>query len=298
MVKLILLPKFDQQCAKRIARDSVARGLLPMAGVVRAAMCQDGRMPGCRGTLEAESEYFSKLYNDWDYLNMPGTCVQRYAFSFGDPPDTLRGHLRELASTDIFYMTGFSPGHGMSPMLEAVFRDHDRFGLDESDGSSLVESLFRAIKTRVQYNQMLYIGTCGGAISAGQRYLPTRLPLFDFCMGVSLRYDFGKSPDNCDSGAISANTFIMTSGAAVAVHINSDTALASSFPSGKGAKWVDWRKGASARLQEAVQHIAAQNVSGPYYWPGVGTWWCRVTGVAVQFALAAAAPEAGSASAS
>ena len=153
MVKLIFLPKFEQQCARRIAHDSVAKGLLPMKPIVRIAICQDGRAPAGKSTLQFEAQYFQTLYNNWKYLCRPDITVQCYAFSFWDPPATLQQHLRELATTDIFFTTGFSPGRLMSEMLMAVFKNHAVIGNDERDQSCVVEHLFRAIKARVQYNQ-------------------------------------------------------------------------------------------------------------------------------------------------
>ena len=81
MVKLILLPKFDLQCAKRIARDTVAKRMLPikpLKGFVRIAICQDGRVR--RSDLQYEMEYFQALYKK--YLDQPDIQVFCYVFSF------------------------------------------------------------------------------------------------------------------------------------------------------------------------------------------------------------------------
>ena len=198
-----------------------------MKPIVRIAICQDGRAPAGTSTLQLEAQYFQTLYNDWKYLYRPDITVQCYAFSFGDPPATLQQHLRELATTDIFFMTGFSPGRLMSEMLMEVFKNHAVVGNDERDQSCVVENLFRAIKARVQYNQMVYMGTCGGACCAG-RWLWSRLnsgalgltlrefELFDFCMGVSLQYDACMPPASSDTRVIDCSIFQITGGAALA----------------------------------------------------------------------------------
>ena len=194
MVKLLFLPKFDQQCARRIAHDSVAKGLLPMQKKVRIAICQDGRLPGFKTALQCEAEYFQTMYQKWNYLDRPDITVECYAFSFSDPPATLQQHLTDLVTTDIFFMTGFTPGQYISDNLKDVFKNH---GKDERDRSCMVHKLIWAIQGRVQYNEMVYMGTCGGACCAGRRYWsrvhsgalgPTsrEFELFDFCMGVSL----------------------------------------------------------------------------------------------------------------
>jgi hypothetical protein len=151
-------------------------------------------------------------------------------------------HLQDIAKTDIFFMTGFSPGSfGIPPQLRLVFSNHARMGEGQGDMSSMMENLYRSIVARVQYNQMVYMGTCGGAMVADiwfwnirNQQFDDHMKLFDFCMGVSLRYDPCMSCYRCDaSKVIGHNTFYITSGAAVAVHIENDVAAASLFPCGK-----------------------------------------------------------------
>jgi len=293
MVKIIYLPKWEQQAARRIARDPVATALLPMKSVVRIAICQDGRIEACRSNLEFEASYFEKLY--WEYLYRTDIAIQCYEFSFGGDLPQL---LNELATTDIFLMTGFSPGQRMSETLLTAFRTHDgganavvgtvANGIDtkfDPLGIPLIDQVFRAVRDRVQYNDMAYMGVCGGAICAGHMYLePWRLgawrqlELFDFCMGVSLRYDSGMPPESCDPAVICARVFQMTSGAGLAVHIERDIARASSFPCGKNNSWVSWCRESTDRHQQIVEIIAREHASGPWYHPDVGYWRFRLNG--------------------
>ena len=97
----------------------------------------------------------------------------------------------------------------MADTLKNVFQNHARLGYDESNQSSDVENVFRAIVNRVQYNEMLYMGACGGAMCAGKSLLSweqdpseDEFDLFDFCMGASLRYDAGMHPDLCSTQVI------------------------------------------------------------------------------------------------
>ena len=283
----MLLPKFEQQCARRMAQDLVARGLLPMNPTVRIVLCQDGRQPATRTPLTHEASYFRELYSY--YLRRPDITVEIYSLSFGDPPETMQQNLRLIATTDIFYMTGFSRGQKMSQMLLEVFQNHARIGSCERDESNAVENLVRAIVARVQYNEMLFIGTCGGASCGGEFYwdrLPTGqlgqasrdLRLFDLCMGVSLHYDSGSPPSQCDTSVINYRTVQITSGAALALHIEGDIVLASSFPCGSKTHWVDWCAKASVLHQRVVEQIARDHFSGPWYHPCVGTWYLALNG--------------------
>ena len=65
-------------------------------------------------------------------------------------------------------MTGFTPGQTISEMLLNVFKSHAIHGNDEANDFGPLEDLFRCIKARVQYNHMVYMGTCGGACCAGK----------------------------------------------------------------------------------------------------------------------------------
>ena len=281
MVKLIAMPKLDHACVKRIAWDETCAGLLPKKPVVTIFICQDGRCPADRTSLQHEAQYFGSLYTDKNKLDMPNVNVICRPFSFYSSPDTLRNHLRELKTCDIFYMTGFSRGQSMPDELKAVFENHVRRGPDERDQSCDRENLVRAIVSRVQYNQMVYMGACGGAMCAG-KFLLWPLgrelgPLFDFCMGISIQYDAGLPPESCNTNVIDHKTFLITGGAGLAVHIEHDTVAASSFPSTSKTKWVEWCKMASSAHQTVVGAMAGA-CTGPWWCDEVGIWHFRLDG--------------------
>ena len=204
MVRLILVPKLDVPCLKRIAADEVCRNLLPEhQPVVRIFICQDGRSRSDRTPLQNEAAYFTMLYHDFNKLNRPNIELRFRELSFASSLNTLQEHLRELETCDIFFMTGFSVNQSMPSTLKNVFQNHAR--LEHGNQSSVVENVFRAIVSRVQYNEMLYMGACGGAMCAGKSLLHPSAPefgLFDFCMGVSIRYDAGMHPDSCNTQEI------------------------------------------------------------------------------------------------
>ena len=290
MVKLILMPKFEHQCARRIAYDDTCVALLPMQERVRIAICQDGRTKAYQTALQHEADYFNMLYQR--YLGKSNIRVECYSFSLAASPETLQEQMSALDTTDIFYMTGFSAGHNMSEVLRIGFANHTLQGGDEQDQSNLQASLLRKIKARVQYNQMVYMGTCGGACCAGKTYWcqsesgvlspgtsAAELTLFDFCMGVSLHYDVGTPPRMCDTEVIDCNTFQITGGAALAVHIEGEVARASSFMCGKNNSWWQWCETATARHKTVVEQIAMK-VSGPWYHPSVGVWCLSLNGSA------------------
>ena len=292
MVKLIFCPKFEQQCARRMADDPVCRRMLPMPplnGSVTVAICQDGRWPWHQSDLAHESDHFRNLYHNPHCLNRPDIRVHCYGVSFVDPPHIVQGHIQAMATTDIFFMTGFSPGAtGLSRQLQAVFDNHARMGEGQLDTSSMMENLYRCIVARCQYNQMVYMGTCGGAMVAGRWFwdrgrmaFDRRMRLFDLCMGVSIRYDSGLNGSLCNAHAvIDPNTFYMTSGAAGAVHIENDVVAASSFPCGKNNAWKTWADDATPLLQNAVRTISQHNVSGPWIFTGYPVWYLSVNGTA------------------
>ena len=84
-------------------------------------------------------------------------------------------------------------------------------------------------------------------------------------------------PAPCDTSVTDSSTFQITSGAALAAHIENEVALASSFPSVSKIKWNSWCKEASD-LHQRVIEVIAQHVSGPWYHPSVGIWLLALNG--------------------
>ena len=66
---------------------------------------------------------------------------------------------------------------------------------------------------------------------------------------------------------VDADTFQITGGAALAVHIEKDIASASSFPCAGKNKWYPWCEQATASHQAVVTELAKRRVSGPWWHP-------------------------------
>ena len=282
MVKAILVPKFEDQTVRRISYDTVCTSMLPQnKDIVCIAICQDGRPSG--ESIEWDVFYWQKLYTSYKCLNQPGVTVRCSEFSF-----FVRGEqefadmVKLLDGADIFYMTGFGIGYSMSPKLVDVFRESHLQSKDECHCSSWSLYLFRKLRAMVLYNQIVYTGTCGGALCAGLRYrsvlnssTPTgprhEYDLFNFFCGVSVLYNAGKVVEDCKIELIDVDTFQITGGAALAIHLTSDVVLASSFQSGKNNKWWQWCQAATIKHQEAVLAIRNRR-SGPWYYPSIGVW--------------------------
>ena len=137
----------------------------------------------------------------------------------------------------------------------------------------------RAIVSRVQYNQMVYMGACGGAMCAGEFLLhdSRRYRLFDLCMGTSLEYFAGMPPDACDTNVINRETFLITGVAGLAVHIEHDIVAASSFQCTAGGKWWEWCDSAS-RLHQTLVVAMARACTGPWWCDELGIWYFRLDG--------------------
>ena len=211
-------------------KDPVARNLMPQQPHIRIALCQEGRTNTT--SLYWEGEYFKALFSGrygvpGHYLGGPHVTVECYEFRFDDARNLQQDR---LPTTDIFYMTGFTGT--MAPALRRVMQEHCARGEHADDEGcpwdleqrSVEQQLYSQIKARVQYNKMVYMGTCGGACCFGRDYWSgwrflSGLTLFDFCMGVSLRYDSGSPAGLCDQSHISSRIFMITSGAGLAVHI-------------------------------------------------------------------------------
>jgi hypothetical protein len=293
MVRLILCPKFEQQMCRRIAHDDVCNAILPKSTTVKIAVCQDGRGNMKSPNIAQETEYWTTLFKEWKYLNRPDTIVECYEFSFlATNQASVDRYSTLLDSTDIFQMTGFKPGvTGMVDELVNVFRVFTQHTKDERSCQSYSLQLVRKLRDRVLYNQMLYVGICGGALSSGLQYWsPLRnatrdqltcnggdYSLFDFCCGTSLLYNCGTPPAACDVELIDGRHFQITSGAALAVHLAPGICFASSFPSGKNNIWWEWCQAATMKHQQALLAVRARS-DGPWWHPSLGIWYMLADG--------------------
>ena len=168
--------------------------------------------------------------------------VDLIAFSFrnGDVAEMMQ----RLADAQIFVMAG-------------VFTVDDAWRQRTSKGSEawpLVEEL----RARVQYNNLIYVGVCGGALLAGN-YNPYDLEPFDLFQGMVVRYGANIS----SRAAIvtdNASEIQITSGCGAAFHYWHNIRMATVFPVVKNySQWWEFAERSSQRLSEALTH----NVNNP-----------------------------------
>ena len=108
-------------------------------------------------------------------------------------------------------------------------------------------------------------------------------------MGVDIVFAFDSRPedrtlvDRIDNGHL-----LIASGAGVALHIEGEVAVATSFPCVKNAGgWWQWcygppngDGGAARKHQEVATFLAKSKYSGPWNWPGCPCWYLRLNGEA------------------
>ena len=128
-------------------------------------------------------------------------------------------------------------------------------------------------KNRVQYDEILYMGSCMGAMMAGTKFCQGSsgfgmdIKLFDFMEGTSLEYESGTKAAACTTNTISAQTIKITSGSGVAVHVWADKRTVQNFRISKNDNgWVDWSGMVSGiyEAEEVAQKIARRRC-GPYW---------------------------------
>ena len=149
-----------------------------------------------------------KLENLWwkRAYGLRSTILVEWAtFSFFD------NTLPDLSAYNIFFMTGFRlnrGGQGAMPDRLVQLFNHARMWASANAETAPtapedVKKLWQ-LRRRVCYNQMMYIGVCGGAVCAGHRYgmcgePPYGPPLFNFFHGAQVVYYAGMAADS-DSG--------------------------------------------------------------------------------------------------
>jgi len=161
-----------------------------------------------------------------------------------------------LASCDLFYMSG-------------IF-DVPQTWVDRSNGPAL--SLVQEIQRRVQYNEMAFMGVCGGALMSGSQPFYGLAPL-DLLQGAAVMYDI-----NCSNAPVrtTPNVVQITTGCAVAIYIWRDRREAISFPVVKNSsKWYCF----AADSTRALQYFVVQKCNSPEaFHSAEGVWFCSLAG--------------------
>ena len=185
--------------------------------------------------------------------------VHDFSFAYGDVTESLK----LLVDADIFVMSGIFT-------VDNTWRQRTRAG---SEAWPLVEKL----RERVQYNHLIYVGICGGAILSGNCN-PYQLEPLDLFQGMVVRYDANSSA-NSTTVTPNLSEIQITSGCGAAVHCWQNTRKAVSFPTVKNhASWWGFAERSSVQLAEAMNAKVA-NPECYNDWQG-NVWWFCLAGYA------------------
>ena len=165
-MRLLLLPKWDQPCAKRISWQS--QHVLPTEKKqIKIAVCYDCKHDRQRRECPSiVAGYFEDLFNRYLERNTEVICLQVTLLS----EDSGRS-LRIIETADIFYMGGGDPGQRMPRDLQEVLkawhtvRDQDSLASSQDSVQKL-----NMLYNRVLQDELLYMGICMGAMMAGETY--------------------------------------------------------------------------------------------------------------------------------
>ena len=224
---------------------------------VKIAICQDGRHWELEKYAWKFKLYLEALFRFWRYKNH---FVDTYDFSFehGDVNDMFR----LLVDVDVFIMGGV---HNVS----------QRWKERTSQGQE-AWPLVKELQARVQYNVLMYIGICGGAILSGKDN-PYGLEPFDLFQGMRVRYDWKVNAKNVEQHQERAQIQI-TSGTGVAIHCWRQQRRGLVFSTVKNHRsWKRFAEDSSTRLTHAIE-CRANNPASFHF--GRGQWWYSLAGFA------------------
>ena len=168
-MRLLLLSKWDQHGAKYISQ-TCADMMPPCADTLKVAICED-----CRHHNQAltEEQYFLDLCRR---LGRNNTRVIVRRVSLIQP---ILLSLESLKTCDVFYMCGGDPGQRVpTALVDALSAWHSfcRGGGDYTlPGTPESIAKMCVLQNRVQCDEILYMGSCMGAMMAGA----------NFCQGSS-----------------------------------------------------------------------------------------------------------------
>jgi len=189
------------------------------------------------------------------------------------PGGNKKSCMDQLTTCDLLYFCGYGGGH---EWIQRIFQD--------ASNAKLIE----CIRTRVTYNQMVYVGVCGGAYIAGHNRpsCSPSLRCFDFFAGRNITYD-----DNAEDGHWNdLNTLCVTSGTGLYVLLDANTgllraeALVTVKSKGAQMKWNDFVVQQTHKLQALIVQIS-HTWQGPFLNSKGDVWYFRLDGHA-EFALA------------
>ena len=246
-MKMMLLPKFDDQTIKSLMSDVVCIRMLRDVSaraeaddrILKVLICQDGRRVACSAQHTTEATLLTKLLGRQ-------VAVHFKDFSFKGE-STMSDEI--FCQAHVMFFCGFGRG-----------RDAERVELLKAMQRS--REVSARLQDRVLKGQLLYIGVCGGAMAAGAGYgeHPEQLPPgMDILRGPTVLYHFGKNPVEVGMPRTSPQVFHITSWSGLAMWFDNMELMASSFVTSKngrshGAKkqWVDQNSQMLCESMEAL----------------------------------------------
>ena len=176
-MRIVLLPKFDQNTVSYMLQDACCVEILskkPDGKCLRIAFCKDGRTVAKEHL--PEKDYFQTLFRKLWPRDDPQVVSTN--FSFDDP--SLDRQLQIISEAHLLYFCGFAPDHNhmTSTWIQALTQG----------GSPVV----RKLRERMHADDIIYVGTCGGAMLAGDTI--TGAAALDLLSGLHVAYESSTAP--------------------------------------------------------------------------------------------------------
>ena len=253
MVRMLMTPKsIEQQFLKknqwldteqmRVVHEVFKLPSRRRNTIVKVALCTDGESSVDAKTIEAGLEALYIILN----IYVSGIEVVHFSFK----SDDIQLQLDTLAAADVFWFAGI---HGMSAKLKyALSNSGDD---DEIFDVGHPQILAVALRKRVQYDHLTYVGVCGGGSLAGNSHNWHQCGL-DLLNGVSIVQTY-TSELSKEAELTKAPRVQFSSSCACVLLLQHDSASAVCFPVIKNASSRQEFAATNTRvLQSIVERIA------------------------------------------
>ena len=245
-MRIVLLPKFDQNTVSYMLQDACCVEILskkPDGKCLRIAFCQDGRTVAKEHL--PEKDYFQTLFRKLWPRDDPQVVSTNFSF---DDPDLDR-QLQIISEAHLLYFCGFAPDHNhmTSTWIQALAQG----------GSPVV----RKLRERMHADDIIYVGTCGGAMLAGDTI--TGAAALDLLSGLHVAYEFSTAPhalrQSTGNGQI-----LLVSGCGMAVLEQAGSVTSSCFVAVKRSrtKWKQFACTNATLLQRQCEHWFQATTTG------------------------------------
>ena len=295
-IMLAFLPKFDGQAVKAMSYDKLFADMIQDIvgdadgdGILKVAICQDGRMGQTGGA--------------WEIKQAPQTTE---AANFLKLVNSHMGHAITVAFEDIsFWRPGAEAREIASEAHVLIFCGYGRG--DPAHTKNVLAQLQPGcvvadrVRSRVQAGRLLWLGICGGAMCAGRRYIDHSSSAYrdaglglDIFNGVSVTYEAGQSPTAIGASTTNTKNLMMTSFSSLVLWTQrpaADGPPCSTFVVSKNGQGPDsekarWCRDNAVKLRAAIEEVAkywhwAYRGPTPVYAWSLEGWWCRLEGESV-----------------